>query len=193
MKYSLLLVFGLFLFGLNNNSCYGQIKSGIQEYDSAFLVNHSPTKASLYSAIIPGLGQAYNRKYWKIPILYAGIITMYYFYDFNQNQYIRYKTALIKRAANDPGDKDEFWQQGEKMKALYSESVLTLYIDYHRRNRDWNFVGLCGIYLLNVIDATVDAYFFDYDVSQNLSLKIKPTLLLGPNSTNLGLSCSFKF
>jgi len=191
MKYLLLLIFGLFFFSLNNNSCYGQITSEIQEYDSTFLATHSPTKASLYSAILPGLGQAYNKKYWKIPILYAGVAVLYFFYDINQTQYTRFKTALIKRSAGDPGDKDEFWQRGQQN--LYTVTVLPLYIDYYRRNRDWNFAGLCGLYLLNIVDATVDAYFFDYDISQNLSLKVKPTLFLSPNSTTLGLSCSFKF
>jgi hypothetical protein len=193
MKYSLLFLGILLFLGLHNENCTGQVTSEIQQADSIFLATHSPTKASLYSAIVPGLGQAYNKKYWKIPLLFAGAVTLYYFYDLNQSQYIRFKTAYIKRFANDPGDKDEFWQRGLQDLSQYKLGALPLYIDYYRRNRDWNFAGFCGLYLLNIIDATVDAYFFDYDISQDLSLKVKPTLFLGPNSTNLGLTCSFKF
>lgn len=162
----------------------------LPKYDTSLLKSHSPRKASFYSAVLPGLGQIYNKKYWKAPIIYAGAGTLVYFIIFNNTQRVRYKTAYLKRLANDPSDPDEFWKNGVQK---YDAGQFKDAQDYFRRNRDLCILSLAAVYIANIVDATVDAYLFDYDVSQNLSLNIKPTLINSPESFNFGLSCSLRF
>jgi hypothetical protein len=153
-----------------------------------------PHKASMYSAIIPGLGQAYNGKYWKIPIIYggfAGLGAMVVFYDKN---YIRYKTAYQYRTDGNPNTIDEF--AGD---SRYTPEILTSFKDFHRRNRDQSIIFMFAFYALNIIDATVDAHFLNFDVGEDLSLNIAPEgqpFLTGSSFQNqnyVGLKCSLKF
>ena len=106
----------------------------------------SPKKAALYSAIIPGMGQIYTEKYWKAPIVYAGIITSVYFIDENHKQYKNYKEAALM--SYETGDN----QLG------YSYSELKTLKDHYRRNRDISYFTLIGIYFLNILDASVNAH-----------------------------------
>ena len=154
----------------------------------------SPHKASMYSAIIPGLGQAYNGKYWKIPIIYggfAGLGAMVVFYD---NNYKRYRTAYQYRTDGNPNTIDEFASD-----VRYTPEILTSFKDFHRRNRDRSVIFMFAFYALNIIDATVDAHFLNFDVGEDLSLKIVPEgqpFLNGSayqNQNYVGLRCSLKF
>lgn len=153
-----------------------------------------PHKASMYSAIIPGLGQAYNGKYWKIPIIYggfAGLGAMVVFYDKNYN---RYKTAYQYRTDGNPNTIDEF--AGD---SRYTPEILTSFKDFHRRNRDRSVIFMFAFYALNIIDATVDAHFLNFDVGEDLSLRISPEgqpFLPGSSfqtQNYVGLKCSLKF
>ena len=123
----------------------------------------------MFSAVLPGSGQAYNKKYWKIPVVYAGFGLMYYYINSNNLEYQKFKNAYTYKSSSTPDP------------ALYNSYVdkypLTSLQDgkeYYRRNRDLSII-LCSFwYLLNITDAAVDAYLFDYDISPDLSLRISP-------------------
>lgn len=148
----------------------------------------------MYSAVIPGLGQAYNGKYWKIPIIYggfAGLGAMVVFYD---NNYSRYRTAFQYRTDGNPNTIDEFASDPR-----YTPEILTSFKDFHRRNRDRSVIFMFAFYALNILDATVDAHFLNFDVGEDLSLRIEPAdvpFLTGShyqNQNTFGLRCSIKF
>jgi hypothetical protein len=126
----------------------------------------SPHKAAMYSALIPGLGQIYNKKYWKLPIIYGATGLIIYAFDFNNEEYNKYNTAYSKMES---GEITSFMGVTDKSRILRAK-------DGARRNRDLNVISLAAIYLLNVLDATVDAHLFDYEINDNLSLNIQPTL-----------------
>jgi hypothetical protein len=172
--------------------CIAQKVEGVQEYDTSLMSKHSPLKASFYSAVLPGLGQIYNRKYWKVPILYAGLVTCIYFFNFNQRLYLEYRRDYILRVRADPNEEDEFYQEYLKT-GLYSADYLQEAREFYRRYRDISVICLVGVYLANIADATVDAYFFDYDISPDLSLQIRPSIIETQSSASLGIKCTFKF
>lgn len=120
----------------------------------------APSKAAFYSAVIPGLGQAYNEKYWKIPIIYAGIGTSIYFRLDNEKAYNRYRDAYKRRLAG--YQDDEF--QGVSDQTLIRAQRRT------KRNMDASTAVAIGFYLLNIIDANVDAHLKQYNISEDLSL-----------------------
>jgi hypothetical protein len=172
--------------------CSAQEIKGVEKYDTSLMIVHSPKMASFYSAVIPGLGQIYNRKYWKVPILYAGIGTLIYFISDNHSYYQKFKKCYIAHTDGDPETNADFNYYGTNTKDAPNEKLKSA-MDYYRRYRDMSVLGLAGLYLANIIDATVDAYFFDYDVSQDLTLHIKPTVINSAFSYNFGISCSFRF
>lgn len=130
--------------------------------------NHSPKKATIYSAILPGLGQAYNRKYWKIPVIYGigGLLT--YFVIDNNKQYIQYKNAFKIRMDGNPATVDPYIN-------IYTDDDLKVLKDYYRRNRDLSYIGIGATYILNIVDAAVDAHLFYFDISDDLTLKAEPS------------------
>jgi hypothetical protein len=145
-----------------------------KETDSIQKPKHDPTKASVYSMILPGLGQAYNKKYWKIPIIYAGFGVFYYFISFNNKEYHAWKDAYY-HSLNNTDNTEPPVNDYEKMYGNYP-SIMKDQKDYYRRNRDLTYI-LTGLwYLLNVVDATVDAHLFSWEVDDELSLRIEPTL-----------------
>jgi len=143
---------------------------------------HSPNKAALFSAIVPGLGQAYNKKYWKIPIVYAAIGTTLYFGISNSRNFNRYKTAYINRLDDDPDTIDEF-------EGHLSDAGLEANIDYYQRNRDLSFIVASIFYIFNIVDAGVDAHLFHFPKNDNLSFNLQPDLQLTHNNQ---LSKGFK-
>jgi hypothetical protein len=146
---------------------------------------HSPHKATFYSAILPGLGQAYNKKYWKIPLLYAGIGALGYAIHFNSTNYTKYKNAYRDFIIRDPGNKSYekvipvnlTIEQVEGPYAEWFEQALDNKRQYYKRYRDLCYIGMAAIYVLNLIDATVDAHFYNFDVSDDLSMKIRPVIM----------------
>ncbi len=129
-------------------------------------------RTALSSAVLPGLGQAINKKYWKIPVIYAGFGTLVYFIDFNNGYYHKFKTAYLYRNDSDPSTIDDY--------PRYSNDDLKVRKDYYRRNRDLCYILSGVLYTMNVIDAYVDAQLLDFDVSDNLSLKTGPCLETNP-------------
>lgn len=148
---------------------------------------HSPKKAALYSAILPGAGQVYNRKYWKVGVIAVGAGALVYSLNFNQRNFSLYKGELVKR------------QQGlgglDEGLALYTDANLNELQDFYRRNRDLTVVGMALLYALNVIDATVDAHLFDFNVNDDLSMRIRPEAVYSFQSAlpspGIGLTLSF--
>jgi hypothetical protein len=160
--------------------------------DSVFVKNHSPIKAQLYSAILPGLGQIYNRKYWKIPIIYGigGAVIFSYFY--NQDYYEDLRDAYVEVYYMDPPP-TEYIFRGKKI-TYNIEKQLHDNMRMFRKWKDYALVGIAGVYLLNIIDAMIDAHFLEYDVSDDLSLKIGPSLINHDiYETTMGMSLYVKF
>jgi len=143
---------------------------------------HAPNKAVLFSAIVPGLGQAYNKKYWKMPIIYAAIGTSLYFGLSNQRSFKKYKTAYTNRLDNNIRTLDEF-------DGLLTNAGLEANIDYYQRNRDLAFIVGGIFYVLNIVDAAVDAQLFNFPKNDNLSFNLQPNLELTQNNQ---LSKGFK-
>jgi hypothetical protein len=148
-----------------------------------------PAKAAFYSAVLPGLGQAYNKKYWKIPIVYAALGTGVYFYLDNKKEYDRYRDAYKRRLAGFTDD--EFY--GETSTPQISNDGLIRAQKTLRRNKEISLLVTLGIYALNIIDANVDAHLLQYNIDDNLALKPHFNFNEFDASTNLGLSLGFKF
>ena len=130
----------------------------------------SPRRASLLSAAFPGLGQAYNKKYWKLPVIYIGIGALSYIFYVNNSEYNEYRKAL-KYSLDNGG-------VGTVAGISYSTENLQLLKLGYKKSRDFAAIGIGIIYLLNIIDANVDAHLKTFDVSDDLSLLIKPWPLL---------------
>lgn len=152
-----------------------------------------PTKAVLYSAIFPGLGQIYNRQYWKLPIVYSGFVVFSYFISWNNRFYQLYfggyadimdDDSTTIRWHNllpyglDPQTVDEEWFKG----------VLEDRKDYYRYYRDLSIIGTVAWYMLTMVDAYVDAHLFDFDISPDLSMRVAPVMLRENNFGTLGNS-----
>jgi len=144
----------------------------------------SPARAAFYSAVLPGLGQAYNKKYWKIPIVYAGLGIGIYFYIDNNKEYNRYRDAYKRRLAG--FEDDEFF-------GTVTTDGLEEAQKQFGRNREISLLVTLAIYALNIIDANVDAHLLQYNVDDNLSLKPHYKLNEFDNTGDLGLTLNFKF
>lgn len=142
------------------------------------LLSKNPRKATLLSAALPGAGQVYNGKTWKVPILYAGILTDVYFIQYNNRRYENFREALF---ALDAGETNQF--------PSLNRAALVRNVDFWRQNRDLTLLLLLGIYALNLVDANVDAHLSGFDVSDDISLKVAPQVgALSSNSLSYGFS-----
>ncbi len=145
---------------------------------------HSPKLATIRSAILPGLGQAYNREYWKIPIVYGALGVTAGFYVYNNAWYRKTKKAYEIRITNDTAN---FPSIDKKLEPLDAES-LRFYRNTFRRDRDYSVLYFFIAWALNVVDATVFGHLKDFDVSPDLSLKIKPAFNPSVARSSTGLS-----
>lgn len=143
-------------------SYWGSVLDGVISFKSK--QKPLPARASMFSAIVPGLGQAYNGDYWKIPIFYTGLGACAYAWGFNQQQYDRYRQMYI--------DLNEGTYKGH----LNAENI-KWYRDQHRRMRDYSIIATILVYALNIIDANVFAHFSTFDISDDLSFNVEPTLI----------------
>lgn len=150
---------------------------------------HSPHRASIYSAMLPGLGQVYNKKYWKVPVIYAGFGGLYYITRENTLEYRKFLEAYRYVVNQDsiPINNDYIDR--------YNEQQLLQGKNVYRRNMEIGYIIAGAWYLINIIDASVDAHFFYYDVSESLSMKLEPVLLSSPLAARPvnGLSLTLKF
>ena len=163
-----------------------------------------PKRALWLALVIPGGGQIYNRKYWKLPLVYGGFIGCLYAMNWNNTMYKDYSQAYIDIMDNDPGTQsyNQFLHNGMTINDNNKERYKTLFKqrkDRYRRWRDMSFFVLVGVYALSVIDAYVDAELSVFDISKDLSLRIEPTILDTHTSRNpldagaVGVQCSIKF
>jgi len=143
-----------------------------------------PSKAAFYSAILPGLGQAYNKKYWKIPLVWGAIGTGVYFYVRNDKQFDRYRDAYKRRLAGFKDD--EFYD-------VVTTDGLIRAQEQFRRNKELSLLVTIGLYALNIIDANVDAHLLQFNVDENLSLSPHYQYNQMENTSDLGLTLNFKF
>jgi len=193
---------------LANNNVQQVIQQVIQPSKERTEFKPNPTRAVLYSVFFPGLGQAYNRKYWKLPIVYGGFVGCAYAITWNDTQYNSYKqafggiTAFIESNGKiDDGSWHNYLRPGETPENIsYSrQSELANRFknqkDYFRRYRDLSIIISVGLYALCILDAYVDAQLFDFDVSPDLSMRVEPVIFNQSefNSRALGLQCSIKF
>lgn len=132
----------------------------------------SPTRAAMLSATLPGLGQLYNRKYWKVPIIYAGFGTLIYFVDLNSKQYNGWRKAWLARVDGNPNTIDDY--------PLHSTDVLERAMNYYRRNLEITYMLAAALYLLNILDASVDAHLMNFDVGESLSMGLQPVTVPHP-------------
>lgn len=163
----------------------------------------NPRKAVIYSAIFPGLGQVYNRKYWKLPILYGGFVGFTYAITWNNRYYQTYFEWHRSLIDGDPNTNE--WHNGlpygqtpQNVDQKWLEGVYSDRKDYYRYYRDFSFIGAVALYLLGVVDAYVDAQLFDFDISPDLSMRVQPTLIqedVRPNylGSSYGLQWSVSF
>lgn len=143
----------------------------------------NPKKATILSAILPGAGQVYNGKAWKVPILYAGFMTDIYFIGYNNKRYQTFREALF---AYDDGDQSQF--------PSLNRDALVRNVDYWRQNRDLTILLLGAIYALNLIDANVDAHLSGFDISDDIAIKIEPNVgTFAASSSSMGLTLKFQF
>lgn len=128
---------------------------------------HSPKLASIYSAVLPGLGQAYNRKYWKIPIVLAGLGTAGWFIKLNRDSMRNRQDALIARLDNDSNT------NAAGQYANISIDILTSQRNQYRTYRDYSIIAFAAIYILNIVDASVDAHFYKFNIDKPLAMQKK--------------------
>ena len=139
--------------------------------DSVLEKRHSPTKATLMSLCLPGLGQVYNKKAWKVPIIYVGFGLLSYLIVFNTNYYLTYKCAYIESYYGDSAG-----NYSDIVKKYSLESILSAR-EYYRRNLEISIIFTAVLYALNILDAAVDANLFSYNIKKDLTFKMEPTLL----------------
>lgn len=165
-----------------------------------------PSRAVWMSAIFPGLGQIYNRKYWKLPLIYGGYAGLTYGLAWN-NQYLKdYTSAYNDLADSDPSTNHFMDILPQSMKDAYNSGTLTKdqlttilknQKDFFRRNRDLTIISMVGLYFVTMVDAYVDAQLFEFDISPDLSMKLEPTMIRTNQFDNrtqaVGLQCSIKF
>jgi hypothetical protein len=147
---------------------------------------HSPAKAALMSTVVPGLGQAYNKKYWKIPIVYGAIGTSIYFAVENNKTYQDFKKALTYRLDDNPETIDEY-------NGRLSTQSLESNMNFYQRNRDLSIIVAGIFYVLNIVDASVDAHLYSFPKNDNLSLMLVPSVQLAANQPVSGASLVFNF
>lgn len=165
----------------------------------------NPKRALWLALVLPGAGQIYNRKYWKIPIVYGGFVGCVYAMRWNNQMFRDYSQAYMDIMDDDPNTQsyNQFLHLGANIDETNIERYQDLFRkrkDRYRRWRDMSFFCLVGVYALSVIDAYVDASLSEFDISKNLSLRVEPTIINSKQnnssplkSNSLGVSCSLNF
>jgi hypothetical protein len=179
---------GLLLFLLGNATAFAQAKTDavVKPKDTLKSIEIdplTPAKAAFYSAILPGLGQAYNKKYWKIPIVYGAIGTSLYLYIDNKSKYHDYRDAYKSRLAGNPDHNYDY----------LSDTQLISAQEFYQRNASLSGLFVIGFYVLNIIDANVDAALIQFNVNQSLSVRPEITPDAVTFKSNLGLTLNYSF
>jgi len=159
-----------------------------EDYEKDLEMALRPSKATFYSAILPGLGQVYNKKYWKIPVVYGALATGIYFYNQNDLDYNRYRNAYKRRMAGFTDD--EFYGNGQ-YPAISNDGLIRAQKTL-KRNKELSILVTVGIYILNIIDANVDAHLLQYNLDENLTLIPNIEFNEVQNTSNFGISLNIE-
>lgn len=178
----------LLLFVLGNTAVFSQEKTDAvlvakDTLKSVDIDPLTPAKAAFYSAILPGLGQAYNKKYWKIPLVYGAIGTSLYYYIDSNKKYHQYRDAYKRRLEGFTDDEFDYLDEARLISAQ----------KFYQRNRDLSALFVVGFYVLNIIDANVDAALIQFNVNENLSLKPDVYMNDVTLKANVGLTFNYNF
>jgi hypothetical protein len=152
---------------------------------------HSPTKAAIFSALLPGLGQGYNKKYWKIPIVYAGLGGLGFGVYYTGNNFIQYRNAYRLQIDDDPLSLGSY-------KGVTEANALKSYRDYYKRLLDITAICTGVWYLLNIVDAAVDAHLFEWNMRDDLNVSWRPEIITpvgvgGYPQASVGASVRLRF
>lgn len=189
IKTSLLLVLVFLNLSLSARDLDAYFKfSGLKE-PQPLEKKHSPHKASIYSAVLPGLGQAYNKKYWKIPIVYVGLGASTYFMLSNRVELRERQNVLNVFYDEDDNTVVPKDYEDKPIDVVKAER------DFHRKNRDYGIIAIAGFYLINIVDAAIDAHFYNFDIDKPLGMQKKKNWHLHASQINrtpaLGLRIMF--
>lgn len=143
---------------------WGGLMDGVVNFEEKS--EHLPGRATLYSALFPGLGQIYNEEYWKIPIYWGGLLAAYHFWDLYKVNYVRFKNIYTEASSQD-----------SKYEGPIPAENAKYYRDVYRRYRDYSVLAIAAVYLLQVIDANVFAYMRDFEVNDDISMHIRPAVI----------------
>lgn len=169
-------------------------------YGKERIFNPNPTRAVWLSALFPGLGQIYNRRYWKLPIIVGGYVGLAYATSWNNSMLKDYTKAYSDAMDNDPNTKSymDFYPsttREEDIDMSWLQRVLKSKKDFYRRNRDLCIISMVGLYLLCMVDAYVDASLAHFDITPDLSMQVKPAVIepqIG-RLPSVGLQCAVSF
>jgi hypothetical protein len=198
-RLSLLLFFALFYMGGGTNGLMAAEKDTIQSAlsaDTATIYKPDPKKAIWYSVLCPGLGQLYNRRYWKLPFVGAGVIGVAYAINWNSKYYNAYTNGYRDIMDDDPTTKS--YLKLLPPNSNYPESQLVTVLKNRqqsfRRSRDLSYIGALGVYVICILDAFVDAQLYDFDISPDLSVTPSvPHLNTYGGAKAVELSLAFRF
>ncbi len=185
---SMRLIFISFLILLVQHNSWGQDSNSIKKIDT--LHRHNPRLATKYSALFPGLGQIYNKQYWKLPIVYGALAIPVATYIYNDDLYNKTKFAYTARFKEANGDNSDVAKIDPVLKNL-SLGSLQSYRNGFRKDRDYSILWLILGWGLNIVDATVSGHLKEFDVSSNLAISIKP--MVQPQFRQSGLSLQLHF
>ncbi len=184
-------------------------KDSLNIFESKQKKVHSPKKASIYAALFPGLGQVYNGKYWKLPIVYGGYAGLIYVMGWNNNNYNdyfdAYRTIAQYQSVDQMTRKDKdylnelfkipYWDMN--INPAHFESFKTQLKsgkDFYRRNRDLSIIGIAALHVLSIIDASVDANLADFNINDDLSMHVEPMPMNFGNGPHvIGINVAFNF
>jgi hypothetical protein len=172
------------LLAFSNKASFAQVQGDTVSLDINEKLPKDPRVATILSAVFPGAGQVYNEKVWKLPIIYGGIATNLYFIEFNNRRYQLFRDELRK------------FDQGDPALSFpnLNRDALARNVDFWRRNRDLNFVVFGVIYLLNIVDAQVDAHLSGFDISDDIGMIFEPSYeTLTAGGQLVGVSLKLKF
>lgn len=190
---SLIRIISLLIFALLHGITYAQIEVEDEQVevevnasktiegdipDSLLVKKHSPKKAALFSAVLPGAGQIYNKKYWKLPIVYGAGLGMVYLLVNNYRNYETYRETYISRVDTNSNATDHF--------PFMSNSGVQSEIERYQKNYELAAIGVVLVYVLQIVDATVDAHLYTFDVSDDLSMSVKPKVMSNPFELSRG-------
>lgn len=178
--------------GSTEDSSFLQTDSAIKRTNEAIVATldsadmPDPLKAALLSAAMPGLGQIYNRSYWKLPVVYGGMMTLGYMVHYFDYYYIKYRNAYNAEQDGNP-------ETINPLAGTRENNRLFERIEFYRRNRDYMMILTAGVYLLNVMEAHVDAHLQTFDLSDDIALEVRPDILNTPYAYHLGITLNFNF